>query len=66
MHRIVQSLYCTIETNIPLYINYTSTKKDSFMKFQIQNLNDVNIVSEINTYTHIIRTDDYLSKFKNI
>ena len=26
MHRIVESQYCTPETNIPLYVNYTEIK----------------------------------------
>ena len=26
MYRIVESLYCTLETNITLYVNYTSVK----------------------------------------
>ena len=27
MYRIVESLYCTPETNITLYVNYTGIKK---------------------------------------
>ena len=66
MYRIVQSLYCTLETNIPLYVNYTSTKnkRDSFIKYWIWNKNHVITASEISTYPHMIRTNDYLSEFK--
>ena len=32
MHRIVESLYCTPETNMTLYVNYTRIKIESLIK----------------------------------
>ena len=33
MYRIVESLYCTPETNIMLFVKYTSTFKKNPLKF---------------------------------
>ena len=32
MYRIVQSLNCALETNVTLYVNYTSIKSDKNKK----------------------------------
>ena len=53
MYRIVESLYCTPETNITLYVNYTlikTNKKDIIINSVMKNVLLITLDSESSNF----------------